>query len=444
VTVEPSALLAGSRQREDLTARTLEELQAELGDIEGKIRFGEERGAESVFLIMLRQDARAVRAEIGRRNGNGGKDERAEAGGRTAITRRVSEIEREIVAWLWSGRIPRGKLTLVEGDPGLGKSWLTLAIAAAVSRGWPLPGEAEGREPASVILMNAEDGPSDTIRPRLEDMSADLQRVILLEAVREQDRERAVTLADLDVIEIAIAAHKPALVVVDPLVAYTAGRDTHVASEVRGLLAPLAVLAEKHRVAVLAVRHLTKANSAKAAYRGVGSIDFLAACRSAFLVAGHPEDPAERVLAHLKSNLAAKSPSLTFSLEAGRFTWGGETDLKAEQLLAPPVDGDDKTATDEATHWLKDMLSDGARPAREVQKEAGKAGISEKTVRRARERLGVKLSKAGFSGGWIWILPTPKMPHGAEDAPRCPPKEKGIFEGGGHLRGDETGWEEVV
>jgi len=197
---------------------------------------------------------------------------------RTPITVRVSDVQRENVSWLWQDRVPIGKLTLVEGNPGLGKSWLTLAIATAVSTGSALPGDV-AREAANIILMSAEDGLADTIRPRLEDMGAALHRVIALRGmVNEKGEEHTISLADLDVLEEAIIAAKPRLVIVDPIIAFTAGKDTHKANEVRSLLAPLAALAEKHSCAIVAVRHLNK-STAQALYRDQGSIDFVAACR---------------------------------------------------------------------------------------------------------------------------------------------------------------------
>jgi archaellum biogenesis ATPase FlaH len=241
---------------------------------------------------------------------------------RTPITVKVSDVEREEVSWLWKDRIPRGKLTIIEGDPGEGKSFLSQAIATAITRGFGLPGE-EKREPETVLIMSAEDGLADTIRPRLEDMGADVSKVVALRGLTDEEgKERPLTLADLDVIEEAVVEHQPALVIVDPIIAYVAGKDTHKANEVRSLLAPLAALAEKHKTAILAIRHLNK-GTGKASYRGQGSIDFLAACRSAFLVGEDPENPGQKVFCHIKANLGPKTPSLTYTINDGRFQWGG-------------------------------------------------------------------------------------------------------------------------
>lgn len=334
---------------------------------------------------------------------------------RTPITVKVSDVQREEVSWLWTNRIPRGKLTIIDGDPGVGKSFLSLAIATAVTCGCGLPGELEQRDPQNVLIMSAEDGLADTIRPRLEDMGADISRAIAFRGlIDEKERERPLTLSDLDVIEKAIHEHKPALIIIDPIIAFTASKDTHKANEVRGLLAPLAALAEKHCVAILAIRHLNK-GTAKAAYRGQGSIDFLAACRSAFLAGEDPENPAVKVLIHAKANLGPKMPSLTYSIDEGRFLWGEESTHTAEQLLAQPPEGEEQTVMVEARGFLHDLLSNAPVASGDVFKQGKAEGISMTTLKRAKRVLGVKAQKLGFKNGWEWELPPKgtKNPEGA-------------------------------
>jgi AAA domain len=358
---------------------------------------------------------------------------------RSPIAVRISDVQREEVTWLWHHRIPRGKLTIIEGDPGEGKSFLSQAIAAAVTVGFGLPREAR-RDPESVVLMSAEDGLGDTIRPRLEDMGADLGRVIALRGLIDGDgKERPLTLADLDVIEKAIVEHQPALVIVDPIVAYVAGKDTHKANEVRSLLAPLAALAEKHKTAVLTIRHLNK-GTGKAAYRGQGSVDFLAACRSAFLAGEDPENPDQKVLCHIKANLGPKTPSLTYTINEGRFLWGEETSITAEQVLAVPIEGDERSKVEEAKSFLEDTLSNGPVASSEVEKEAKGAGITQTTLRRAKTALGVKPKKASFGGGWIWSLPDRRCSSDPEDAHT---KRMSAFGQNEHLRDTEEGWENL-
>jgi archaellum biogenesis ATPase FlaH len=359
---------------------------------------------------------------------------------RTPITVRVSDVRREEVSWLWHHRIPRGKLTIVEGDPGEGKSFLSQAIATAITRGCGLPGQEEQKESETVLIMSAEDGLGDTIRPRLEDMGADIRRVVALRGLTDgEGQERPLTLADLDVIEKAIVEYRPALVIVDPIIAYVAGRDTHKANEVRGLLAPLAALAEKYKVAVLAIRHLNK-SATKAAYRGQGSVDFLAACRSAFLAGEDPENPGQKVLCHIKANLGPKTPSLTYTINDGRFLWGEETTLTAEQILAVPVEAEERSKLEEAKSFLQDVLSGGPVASSEVEKEAKAAGITSATLKRAKTVWGVKAKKASFGGGWIWDLPDRRSSSKIEDAHT---KGMSAFGPNEHLRATEEGWEDL-
>jgi RecA-family ATPase len=204
------------------------------------------------------------------------------------------------VAWLWEPYIPRGKLTSIEGDPGVGKSWFTMALAAQISRGEQLPGVKRAVEPASVLLLTAEDGPADTIRPRLDAVGADVSRVDVIPAVLPFDA------AGVNKLKAEIGALKPALVIIDPIVAYLPEQtDMNSASAVRPILARLAKVAEETGVAIAFVRHLAKGNRDKAIYRGLGSIDFTAACRSVLMVGFDPNDGDKRVVAHGKSNLAA-------------------------------------------------------------------------------------------------------------------------------------------
>jgi hypothetical protein len=302
---------------------------------------------------------------------------------------------------------------------------------------------ASGRiteDPESVVLMSAEDGLSDTIRPRLEDMSADLSRVIALRGLIDSEgKEKALTLTDLDVIEKAIVEHRPALVIVDPIIAYVAGKDTHKANEVRSLLAPLAALAERHKAAILAIRHLNK-GTGKAAYRGQGTIDFLAACRSAFLAGEDPENPGQKVLCHIKANLGPKTPSLTYTINEGRFLWGEETSITAEQVLAVTIEGDERSKLEEAKDFLEDVLNNGPVPSSEVEKEAKGAGIAQTTLRRAKTALGVKPKKASFGGGWLWSLPDRRCSSNPEDAHT---KRMSAFGQNEHLRATEEGWEDL-
>lgn len=318
---------------------------------------------------------------------------------------RVCDVKREEVAWLWDDRVPLGKLTLFEGDPGVGKSFCSLAIAAAITRGLGLPGQKHN-DPGSVLILSCEDGIGDTIRPRLEDMGADLSKVCILRGAKDRKgQEHTVSLSDLDILEHAIGIEKPSLCVVDPLIAYLGrGIDEWKASSVRSVLGPLAGLAEKTGSAVVGIRHLVK-STARAVYKGAGSIDFLAACRSAFVFGENPDTPGEFVMAHVKSSLAPKAASLSYSIIQGRFLWGGESPIMAERLVVTPATGDEATEKGEAEAFLREILSEGPLASSEVKKQAREVGVSERTLWRAKTSIRVKANKDG-RGGWSWLLPS--------------------------------------
>lgn len=348
----------------------------------------------------------------------------------------MADVAPEDVRWLWEPYLPVGKLTLLEGDPGLGKTWLALAIAAAVSKGHPLPAGPDGvprgsREPANVLYLTAEDGLGDTLRPRLDAAEADVTRIHVLDGLRGEDGTRAeVTLADLDVIEAALVAVRPALVVVDPIQGYLGARvDMHRANEVRPVMAGMARLAEQYTCAVVAIRHLRKSAADRVIHRGLGSIDFSAAVRSILLVAEEPwsdeqekdQSRPRRILAHAKSNLAPAGASLAFEIVDGRFLWAGGSDLRAEDLLAGR-DGDGGPRPREAAEdFLEETLDAGPVEVEKLKAEAKEAGLSWRTVERAKAKLGIRALRRGFGPGgtWLWEFRSPDA-----HRPPAPPKRE--------------------
>lgn len=346
-----------------------------------------------------------------------------EVTGAKPILVNLSDVETEEVSWLWNPYIPLGKLTILEGDPGIGKTWLALQLAANVSTGNAFPGNdgnlAGKRESGNVLYLTAEDGLGDTLKPRLDKAGANVGRITALTGFRgtdENNKERtyAVTSEAIAVIEKAIQETMPALMVVDPLQAYLGAHvDMHRANEVRPILTRLSELAEKYRVAVLCIRHLSKSAQDRAIYRGLGSIDFSAAARSILLVGEDPQNKERKILTHCKSSLAPWGVSQVFELKEGQFLWTGTSDLTSESLFMPmPSDSqDEKTAIEEAEEFLKAVLADGAKEVTEILKEAKKqGGHSEKTIRRARKNLNVQAirkGEAGKKGGgtWSWFLP---------------------------------------
>ena len=336
---------------------------------------------------------------------------------RVGLTRLI-DIESKPVRWLWRDRIPLGKITILDGDPGLGKSLLSLDLAARLTTGRAMPDGTEGLDqPAGVVLLSAEDDPEDTIRPRLEAAGADLSRIAILSSIREDDGERLPTLLDLAAIRHAINEIDAKLVVIDPLMAYlpsavNAFRD----QDIRRALAPPARLAAETGVAVLVLRHLNKAMGGNALYRGGGSIGIIGAARSGLIVAKDPDDDERRILAVSKSNLAKIPPALAYRVvadaaEIPSLAWEGTTAHTASMLLAIPRDGEDRSALEEAKDFLRDVLANGAIAARDVQKQADQAGIQRRTLRRAKDSLSIQTFKRGgfFAKDkgqqWSWQLP---------------------------------------
>jgi hypothetical protein len=330
----------------------------------------------------------------------------------------LSTVKPERVSWLWPGRIPLGKLTIIEGDPGLGKSVLTLDLAARVTRGLAMPFEkseaGEDREPAGVVLLSAEDGLADTIRPRLDAAGADVARVLALDEIPNETGAGVrlpVLPADVEYLKNAIHRMAAKLVVIDVLTAFLAGEtNTHKDQDVRRALHPLAKLAEETGVAVLVLRHLNKAAGGNPLYRGGGSIGIIGAARSALLVAPDPDNPDHCVLASTKCNLAKLPASLAFDRNTAdngalRIGWIGESTHTSETLLAAPKDDEDRDAVEEAVEVLRSILEDGPVEAEAVKKQARKAGVSERTLYRAKATLKARSKKLVFNGPWYWLLP---------------------------------------
>lgn len=324
------------------------------------------------------------------------------------ISVRAADIQPEPLAWLWPGRIPLGKLTMIAGDPGLGKSLLTIDIAARVSSGGVFPVDECPCPQGRVVILSAEDDPADTIRPRLDAAAADVTRVQVLLGVRsssaEQGKlERVLSLKqDIDVMDEYFRTYPDiSTVIIDPVSAYMEGTDTHRNSDVRTLLTPLAKLAQRHRVAVIAVTHLNKGVGNNALYRMTGSLGFVAAARAAFIVTADKEDKERRLLLPAKSNLSKEISGLAFSVDTNDegspyLLWEAESvDISASSAL--DVDTTEKrTARSDAQAFLRNFLSNGPKKATEVEAGAGTNQISPRTLRRAKKALEIQVSKSGF------------------------------------------------
>jgi hypothetical protein len=335
-----------------------------------------------------------------------------------AVMVRASDVIPEPVDWLWHHRIPRGKVTGVIGDPGLGKSTGLLDLAARISTGGTMPDGAPV-EPGGVVILSAEDGAADTIVPRLTAAGADLDRNALLTAVRTDTGTDELVLPDhIDALREAVASVNAVLVIVDPLNAYlTDKRNSFKDHDMRRALRPVASFAEDTGVAVVVVRHVTKSERRKAIHAAGGSIGITGAARAEFLVAEDPDDDTRRVFASVKNNLAPTPPSLSFRLESAavdspkglcsvaRVRWLGESKLTADELVST-TDPDERSALEDAKAFLRAQIgAGGERLAEDVMQEARRIGYAEKTLRRAKSALKIKSTRRGFQGPVYWTLP---------------------------------------
>jgi AAA domain len=341
--------------------------------------------------------------------------------------RPVSELRTRSVAWLWPGRLALGKLAILDGDPGLGKSLVTLDLCARLSTGRTFPDGGPGPGASSALVLNGEDGEEDTIRPRLQALGADLERIFVVQRGQDEAAGPLYFPDHAGVLDEALSRTRARLVLIDPIVAFLAPTILDSSDQsVRRALFPLARLAEKHACAILLVRHLNKRGSGRSVYRGNGSIGFLGACRSGWLIARDPHDPARCVFAQVKNNLAPVQPSLTYKVtpqESGPPTlcWGGATFWTADQLLAAGAGAALATQLDRACDFLTGFLANGPRTSREVWADAQEQELSEKTVERAKHDLAIRSVRVYAAGKRLsyWLLPGQLLPETAppEDAP---------------------------
>lgn len=330
----------------------------------------------------------------------------------------MSSVEPERISWLWPGYVPAGKLTLIDGDPGDGKSTMTLDLAARVSTGSPMPDGSAGTK-GSVIVLSAEDGIADTIRPRLDAAGADVDQVFVVDEVIGSEQPRPVELPlDLPLLAHVIADRQAVLVTIDPLMAFLAGVDSHNDQSVRRALHPLAKLAESSGAAIVVVRHLNKGSGAKALYRGGGSIGIAGAARAVHVVAIDPDDESgqRRLLAPVKVNIAIKPPTMAYRLVSderygcARVVWDGTVAATADELvnIEPAEDRQERVT---AVDFLCEALAHGERRTKDIEEEAREAhGISERTLTRARKTLGVRAHQltTGPKGRNEWWLSLPQ------------------------------------
>ncbi len=329
-----------------------------------------------------------------------------ESAGPVAVLTRLDEVKPERVTWLWEGWLPRGKLVLLGGHPGDGKSTLTTAMAATLSTGGHWPDGSQAPLGGTIFLL-AEDSLGDTVRPRLDQHGADLSRIISLDAIKQIDGStQSFSLADhLDVLERSVRQLDTALVVIDPLTAFMSSRNRNDDGETRDLLTPLGQLAERCNATVLCVMHVGKPGQAKRTplQSFMGATAFGAVARQALAV--HPISGSDRkLLAVIKSNVATKPPALEWSRpQDSAIVWHGESQQDLETLFnGGGANTTDRSADAEA--FLRDALADGPRLSRDVSDEAEQFGFSEITLRRVRRAANVEARRIGSGRDAPWYI----------------------------------------
>jgi len=293
------------------------------------------------------------------------------------------DIEQTSVEWLWFPYIPFGKLTIIQGNPGEGKTYFAMMLTAACTNRKLFP-NMEDIEPFNVIYQTAEDGMGDTIKPRLVEAGADLSRVMVID-----DTEEALTLSD-DRIEKAVRQNHVRLVIIDPVQAFIgADVDMNRANEVRPVFRKLGMIAEKTGCAIVLIGHLNKSSGTQSTYRGLGSIDIMAAVRSLIFIGKVRKDPTTRVLIHEKSSLAPPGETMAFKLgdEEG-FRWVGAYEISADELLDGKEGKATETKLERGAKLIRELLADKKEISiRELDEKAKEQGISGRTMRDVRSRM---------------------------------------------------------
>jgi len=342
-----------------------------------------------------------------------------------------SDIEPQDVDWLWYERIAIGKVTVIAGDPGLGKSLMTAALAAHISTGSAWPVDHATCPVGDVLIMSAEDDPDDTIRPRLDAAGADVAHVHYIGLVNDFQQDgtayqRGFDLDnDLDLISRLVKEHpNTRLVIIDPVSAYLGRTDSHNNAQMRGLLAPLSAFATENGIAIVCVTHLNKGSGTNAMHRITGSLALVAAARASYLVTKDTDDPKRRLMLPMKNNLGDDQHGFAYSIAvadngAPYILWEeGPVEVSADDALNNVEETEeDTTALGEAKEWILAQLESGAVPSEEMLSKAKKDGIAIKTLRRAKTDL--KIESTRKNGYWSWIAPEGTYKENSKMANNC-------------------------
>jgi predicted ATP-dependent serine protease len=309
---------------------------------------------------------------------------------------KMSEIQTQEIEWLWYPFIPYGKLTIIQGDPGDGKTTMVLNLAAKLSKGEQMDEGMDITEPTTVIYQTAEDGLADTVKPRLELAGADCERIVVID-----ESDKSLSMVD-ERLEEAIQKTKAKLLILDPIQAYLGGgMDMNRANEARDMTKKLGALAEKYKCAIVLIGHMNKASGNKAAYRGMGSIDFFAVARSVLLVGRVEGEPELRAVVQIKNNLAAFGHPKAFALSEDGFRWMGDYEITADEVLGGIAPKANKM--EQAKRMLRELAeTTNAVQSSEVFEMADEQGISKRTMENAKKELGIRAKK--INNSWYWEL----------------------------------------
>ena len=309
---------------------------------------------------------------------------------------RMSEVQSQEIEWLWYPFIPYGKLTIIQGDPGDGKTTMVLNLAAKLSKGEALDKNMKVTEPVNVIYQTAEDGLADTVKPRLELAGADCERIIVID-----ESDKSLSMVD-ERLEEAIVRTGARLLILDPIQAYLGGgMDMNRANEARDMTKKLGALAEKTKCAIILIGHMNKASGNKAAYRGMGSIDFFAVARSVLLVGRVEGESNTRAVVQIKNNLAAFGHPKAFALSEDGFKWLGDYEITVDEVLGGIAPKANKMEL--AKQMLRELAeTHSAVLSNEIFDRADELGISKRTLENAKKELGIRARK--INNAWYWEL----------------------------------------
>ncbi len=314
---------------------------------------------------------------------------------------KMSDIEAQEIEWLWYPYIAYSKLAIVQGDPGDGKTTLILNLAAKLTKGEGLDENMKVTEPMNVIYQTAEDGLADTVKPRLLQAGADCEKVLVID-----ESEKSLSMLD-ERIEEALIKTGARVLILDPIQAYLgSGTDMNRANEVRNMTKRLAALAEKYKCAIILIGHMNKAAGNKAAYRGMGSIDFYAVARSVLLVGRVEGEPNIRAMVQIKNNLAEFGHAKAFRLSEEGFRWLGDYEITADEVLggyAPKIN---------KLEQAKDLLRELSKELEKVESNsiydmAKEQNISKRTLENAKREMGIRAKRE--NGSWYWPLDREKL-----------------------------------